>query len=61
VRRARGMRVDSKLAREAREATATAISRLTPEERLNAFLDHCQLTMELREAGRQLRGTEQPT
>jgi hypothetical protein len=29
--------------------------RLTPEERLNAFLEHCQLLMELYNAGREQR------
>lgn len=32
-----------------------ANQRLTPEERLNAFLTHCRLMMELYDAGRQAR------
>jgi hypothetical protein len=44
--------MESKLAREARAALAATIQRLTPEQRLNAFLQHCQLMAALRQAGR---------
>jgi hypothetical protein len=47
--------MQSKLAQEARLAAIAATQRLTPEERLNAFLEHCQLMMELHEAGENLR------
>jgi hypothetical protein len=46
--------MESKLANEARLALAAA-RRLTPEQRLNAFLAHCQLMMELYAAGQKLR------
>jgi hypothetical protein len=45
----------SKLAEEARQARVSDIQQLTPEERLNAFLEHCQLMMTLYAAGQQLR------
>jgi hypothetical protein len=45
----------SKLALEARQALLEDTQCLTPEERLNAFLEHCQLMMALYEAGQQLR------
>jgi hypothetical protein len=47
--------MESKLALEARQALLEDTQRLTPEERLNAFLEHCQLMMALYEAGQQLR------
>ncbi len=47
--------MESKLALEARRALLAETQRLTPEERLNAFLEHCQLMMALYEAGLQLR------
>ncbi len=47
--------MESKLALEARQALLEETQRLAPEERLNAFLEHCQLMMALYEAGRQLR------
>jgi len=42
----------SRVAREAERALVEATQRLTPEERLNAYLAHCRLVMELYEAGR---------
>jgi hypothetical protein len=47
--------VESKLAREARQALIAESQLLMPEERLNAFLEHCQLMMALYEAGEKLR------
>ena len=47
--------MESKLALEARQALLDEAQRLTPEERLNAFLEHSQLMMALYEAGQQLR------
>lgn len=40
------MAVESKLARQAERELVEATQRLTPEERLNAFLTHCELMME---------------
>jgi hypothetical protein len=47
--------MESKLANEAKFALLEAARRLTPEQRLNAFLAHCQLVMELYAAGQKLR------
>ena len=48
--------MESKLAKDAERALIDATQRLTPEERLNAFLVHNRLVMELYEAGQQARG-----
>jgi hypothetical protein len=53
--------MESKLAEEAKLALLVATQRLTPEQRLNAFLAHCQLVMELHQAGRQLRSAPRQT
>ena len=52
----------SKLAEKAERALIDATQKLSPEERLNAFLEHCRLITELSEAGQQIRagGTPQP-
>ena len=42
--------MESKLANDAERALIEATQRLSPEERLNSFLAHCRLIMELREA-----------
>lgn len=47
--------MESKLAKEAERALIEATQRLSPEERLNAFLVHCRLIMDLYQAGRQMR------
>ena len=47
--------MQSKLAQEARLAAIAATQLLTPEERLDAFLEHSQLMMELHEAAENLR------
>lgn len=47
--------MDSKLAAEAAQALLAAAERLSPEERLNAFLEHCQLVVPLYEAGERAR------
>jgi len=47
--------MESKLAKDAEKALIEATQRLCPEERLNAFLQHCRLTMQLFEAGQELR------
>jgi hypothetical protein len=50
--------MESKLANEARLALLAAARCLTPEQRLNAFLAHCQLMMELHAAGQKLRAAQ---
>ena len=47
--------MESKLAREAQQALLADTRLMTPEERLNAFLEHCQLMAALYDAGQQLR------
>jgi len=46
--------MESKLAAEAKSALLAATQRMSPEQRLNAFLMHCQLMMELRLAGQRI-------
>lgn len=45
--------MDSKLSLQAKAALLIAAQTLTPEQRLNAFLQHCRLMMELERGGRQ--------
>jgi hypothetical protein len=45
----------SKIATEAKAALLAATQKLTPENRLNAFLEQCRLMMELHHSGRELR------
>ena len=54
--------VESALAREAELALVEATQRLSPEERVAAFLAHSRLVMELYAAGQELRtpGTKPP-
>jgi hypothetical protein len=47
--------VESKLAQQLRQELIAATQALTPEQRLEAFLEHSQLMAELYEAGRHLR------
>jgi hypothetical protein len=47
--------MESKLATDARRALLAANQRLTPAERLNAFLAHSRLMLELHRAGERLR------
>lgn len=47
--------MESKLAKEAERELVAATQRLSPEQRLNAFLEHCQLVTELYEAGQKMR------
>jgi hypothetical protein len=47
--------MESRLARQAKAALLNTMRRMTPEQRLDAFLQHCQLVMELYDAGRQYR------
>jgi hypothetical protein len=50
--------MESKLAMEAERALVEATQKLRPEERLNAFLAHCQLMTQLYEAGQGLRSSD---
>jgi hypothetical protein len=43
-------------AAQAHWALIEATQRLSPEERLNAFLAHCRLVMELYDAGQKAQG-----
>ena len=52
--------MDSKLAEDAELALIEATQRLSPEERLNAFLSHCRFMTELYEAGQALRSGTRP-
>jgi hypothetical protein len=47
--------MESKLAQAAERALVEATQRLSPEDRVNAFLAHCRLVMELYKAGQSLR------
>jgi hypothetical protein len=49
--------VESKLAQQLRQELIAATQALTPEQRLEAFLEHCQLMAELHGAGCRLRAT----
>lgn len=49
--------MQSRLAHEAEADLIEIMRRMTPEERLNAFLEHCQLVMELYNAGRSMRAS----
>ena len=52
--------MESNIAKAAERALVAATQRLTPEERLNAFLVHCRLVTELYEAGRKMRASLPP-
>jgi hypothetical protein len=52
--------MDSKLARQQKDAVFRAVQRLTPEQRLNAYLTHCRLVMGLYQAGAARRGSARP-
>jgi len=47
--------MESKIAKEARLALIADAKRMTPEQRLEAFLAHCQLVMELHASGVKIR------
>jgi hypothetical protein len=53
--------MESKLAREAKEALIAATQRLSAEERLNAFLAHSRLMVALFQAGEQIRSESRQT
>jgi hypothetical protein len=48
----------SKLAELTRRELREADQKLTPEERLEAYFEHCQLLTELYDAGQKLRDAE---
>lgn len=50
-----------RLARETERALIEATQRLSPEQRLEAFLEHGRLVMELYEAGGQMKRPTTPT
>lgn len=50
--------MESKLAKQAERSLIEAMQQLTPEERLNAFLTHCRLMMDLYDAGQQMRADQ---
>jgi hypothetical protein len=52
--------MDSNLAKEAERSLIEATQTLSPEERLNAFLEHCRLVTQLFEAGREMRSPGAP-
>ncbi len=47
--------MESKIAIAAERAVIEATQRLVPEERLDAFLVHCRLIMDVQAAGQQAR------
>jgi len=55
VESARLAGMESKLAKEAERELVEATQRMSPEQRINAYLVHCRLVMQLYEAGRKLR------
>jgi hypothetical protein len=47
--------MESKLAREAERQLVDATQKMSPQERLNAMLEHCRLVAKLYEAGEEIR------
>ncbi|MBS0420128.1 MAG: hypothetical protein JSR66_20625 [Proteobacteria bacterium] len=47
--------MESKVAKIARRALLSDAKRLTPEQRLKAFVVHCQLMMKLHAEGQRIR------
>lgn len=47
--------MESKLAQQQKAALIRAMQRMTPEQRLDAFLTHCRLMMSLYQAGAEQR------
>lgn len=48
----------SKVAESAKRSTSAAMLRLSPEQRLDAFVVHCRLMMDLYRAGQELRAAQ---
>jgi len=53
--------MESKLARQLREDLIASVRRLTPEERLKAFVTHNRLVSELYQAGQRHRANVGPS
>jgi hypothetical protein len=51
--------MQSKIAHESRRALLNVMLRMTPEQRLNAFLAHCQAMAQLKAAGERVRAVPQ--
>ena len=47
--------MDSKISKDADKDLVALTQQLSPEERVNAFLEHCRSMMDLFEAGQQLQ------
>jgi hypothetical protein len=52
--------MESKLANHSKQALLEASRRLTAEQRLESFLVHCRLMMELYTAGQRARAAHMP-
>jgi len=52
--------MESRLAREAAEAMDAVIRSMTPEQRLRAFLSHCESMVRLRDAANRPRPDPDP-
>ena len=50
----------SKLANQSKQALLAASKRLTPEQRLESYVVHCRLVMDLYAAGQQARAARTP-
>ena len=53
--------MESKLSKQLDADLIAAMRRLSPEQKLNAFLAHCQLMMELYQAGQRIRSESSKT
>ncbi|HEX7061055.1 MAG TPA: hypothetical protein VF200_03745 [Woeseiaceae bacterium] len=50
----------SRIAEQSERAMLDSVRRLTPEQRLNAFLEHCRLIASLERAGRRQPSRQPP-
>lgn len=53
--------MESKLSKQLETDLIAAMRRLSPEQKLNAFLAHCQLMMELYQVGQRIRSESSKT
>jgi hypothetical protein len=53
--------MESKLSKQLETELIAAMRRLSPEQKLNAFLTHCQLMMELYQVGQRIRSESSKT
>jgi hypothetical protein len=53
--------MESKLSKQLEVDLIAAMRRLSPEQKLNAFLAHCQLMMELYQVGQRIRSESSKT